>query len=72
MARSRLILQTDSGIDLLTGPHQTVFDELGSSTIRLSAFSPGSDAVQPSGDLPVFLPEKAAKAPVEVIAEPRS
>ena len=39
MARSRFIFQTDSGIDLLTGPHQTIFDELGSSTIRLSEFS---------------------------------
>ena len=45
MARSRLIFQTDSGIDLLTGPHQTSFDELGSSTIRLSAISPKSDVV---------------------------
>lgn len=36
MARSRLIFQTVSGMGLLTGPHQTSFVDVGSSTIRLS------------------------------------
>ena len=46
---------------LLTGPHQTSFSEPGSFTMRLS-----------DGDRPVFAPEYALKAPVEVIAEPVS
>lgn len=46
---------------LLTGPHQTSFSEVGSLTMRLS-----------SGDRPVFAPENAVNAPVEVMAEPVS
>lgn len=46
---------------LLTGPHQTLFSDPSSLTIRLSR-----------GDRPVFAPEYAVKAPVEVIAEPVS
>lgn len=46
---------------LLTGPHQTSFSELSSCTMRLS-----------EGDRPVFAPEYADKAPLEVIADPVS
>lgn len=46
---------------LLTGPHQTSFSELSSFTIRLS-----------SGERPVFAPEYAVSAPVEVMADPVS
>lgn len=52
---------TSGVIGLLTGPHQTSFSELASLTIRLS-----------SGERPVFAPENAVKAPVEVMAEPVS
>lgn len=46
---------------LLTGPHQTSFSEPPSFTIRLS-----------SGERPVFAPEYAVNAPVEVMADPVS
>lgn len=52
---------TSGVIGLLTGPHQTSFSEVASLTIRLS-----------SGDRPVFAPENAVNAPVEVMAEPVS
>lgn len=52
---------TSGVIGLFTGPHQTSFSELGSLTIRLS-----------SGERPVFAPEKAVKAPVDVMADPVS
>jgi len=48
-------------IALFTGPHHMSFSEPSSLTIRLS-----------SGDRPVFAPEYAVKAPVEVMAEPVS
>jgi hypothetical protein len=48
-------------MDLLTGPHQMSFSELGSFTIRLS-----------NGERPVFAPEYAVRAPVDVMAEPVS
>lgn len=48
-------------MDLFTGPHQISLSELGSRTIRLSR-----------GERPVFAPEKAVKAPVDVMAEPVS
>jgi hypothetical protein len=54
--------QLTSGLmGLLTGPHQTSLSELSSLTIRLS-----------NGDRPVFAPEYAVKAPVEVMADPVS
>ena len=59
--RRRKESPTSVVIGLLTGPHQTSFSEFGSLTMRLS-----------SGDRPVFAPEKAVNAPVEVIAEPVS
>ena len=46
---------------LFTGPHQTFFADPSSFTMRLS-----------SGERPVFAPEYAVNAPVEVIAEPVS
>ena len=46
---------------LFTGPHQTSFSDPSSLTIRLS-----------KGERPVFAPEYAVNAPVEVIAEPVS
>lgn len=52
---------TSGSIGLLTGPHQTSFDDSSSFTIRLS-----------DGDLPVFAPEYADSAPEEVIADPVS
>lgn len=52
---------TRGDIGLLTGPHQTSFSEPSSLTIRLSR-----------GERPVFAPEYAVKAPVEVMAEPVS
>ena len=52
---------TSGVMALLTGPHQISFSEPGSFTIRLS-----------SGDRPVFAPEYADSAPVEVMAEPVS
>ena len=52
---------TSGLIGLLTGPHQTSFSEVGSFTIRLSR-----------GDRPVFAPEYAVKAPVDVMAVPVS
>jgi hypothetical protein len=52
---------TSGVIALLTGPHQISFSELGSLTIRLSR-----------GDRPVFAPEYAVRAPVDVMAEPVS
>ena len=52
---------TSGDISLLTGPHQISFSEPGSLTTRLS-----------DGERPVFAPEYAVKAPVEVIADPVS
>ena len=57
----RSILRTSGVIALLTGPHQTSFSEPGSLTIRLSR-----------GERPVFAPEYAVNAPVDVIADPVS
>ncbi len=44
-----------------TYPHQMSFSELGSFTILLS-----------DGERPVFAPEYAVRAPVDVMAEPVS
>ena len=52
---------TSGVIGLLTGPHHTSFSDPGSFTMRLSR-----------GDRPVFAPEYAVRAPVEVMAEPVS
>lgn len=46
---------------LFTGPHQMSFSEFSSLTIRLS-----------SGERPVFAPEYAVSAPLDVMAEPDS
>lgn len=46
---------------LFTGPHQMSFSEPSSLTIRLS-----------SGERPVFAPEYAVSAPLDVMAEPDS
>lgn len=59
--KQKEIPPTSGVIGLFTGPHQTSFSELGSLTIRLS-----------SGERPVFAPENAVKAPVDVMAEPVS
>lgn len=53
--------RTPGSIGLLTGPHQTSSLDPGSFTIRLS-----------DGERPVFAPEYAERAPVEVMAEPVS
>ena len=55
------MIRTCGDIGLLTGPHHTSFSELSSLTMRLSR-----------GERPVFDPEYAVKAPVDVIAEPVS
>lgn len=52
---------TSGVIGLLTGPHHTSFSDPSSLTIRLS-----------SGERPVFAPEYAVIAPVEVMADPVS
>jgi hypothetical protein len=52
---------TSGVMDLLTGPHQMSFSEPGSFTILLS-----------NGERPVFAPEYAVRAPVDVMAEPVS
>lgn len=52
---------TSGSMGLLTGPHQISFSDVGSLTTRLS-----------SGDRPVFLPEYAVRAPVDVMAVPDS
>lgn len=52
---------TSGVIGLLTGPHQTSFSDPSSFTMRLS-----------SGERPVFAPEYAVMAPVDVMAEPVS
>ncbi len=52
---------TSGVMGLLTGPHQISFSEPGSFTIRLS-----------NGERPVFAPEYAVSAPVDVMAEPVS
>ena len=57
----QLKVLTSGVMALLTGPHQTSFSEPGSRTIRLSC-----------GERPVFAPEYAVRAPVEVMAEPVS
>lgn len=59
--REEEFLLTSGVIGLLTGPHQISFSDEGSRTILLSR-----------GDLPVFAPEYAVRAPDEVIAEPVS
>lgn len=59
--KQKKIPLTSGVIGLFTGPHQTSFSELGSLTIRLS-----------SGERPVFAPENAVNAPVDVMAEPVS
>lgn len=60
-----IVIQTKkltSGVmALLTGPHQTSFSEDSSLTTRLS-----------EGDRPVFAPEYAVRAPLDVTAEPLS
>ena len=58
---STISRHTSGFIGLLTGPHQTFFEDSSSFTIRLS-----------DGDLPVLAPEYADKAPEEVIADPVS
>ena len=61
-ARRGCYLELTSGLmALLTGPHQTSFSEPSSLTIRLS-----------EGERPVFAPEYADRAPLEVMAEPVS
>jgi hypothetical protein len=57
----RLMMQVRMWQKDESGTYQMSFSELGSFTIRLSM-----------GDLPVFLPEYAVKAPDEVIAVPVS
>lgn len=52
---------TSGVIGLLTGPHHTSFSDPSSLTIRLS-----------SGERPVFAPEYAVIAPVDVMADPVS
>jgi len=52
---------TSGDMGLFTGPHHTLSFELGSSTILLS-----------EGERPVFAPEYADKAPLDVMAEPVS
>lgn len=54
-------MRTSGVMDLLTGPHQISFSDVSSFTIRLS-----------EGERPVFAPEYAERAPVEVTAEPVS
>lgn len=55
------MLPTSGVIGLFTGPHHTFFSDPSSLTIRLSR-----------GDRPVFAPEYAVIAPVDVMAEPVS
>lgn len=55
------VLYTSGVMGLLTGPHQTSPEEVSSFTILLS-----------NGDRPVFAPEYAVSAPVDVMAEPVS
>jgi hypothetical protein len=52
---------TSGVMGLFTGPHQTLFSDDSSLTIRLS-----------EGERPVFAPEYALKAPLEVMAVPVS
>lgn len=52
---------TSGDMGLFTGPHHTFSFEPASSTIRLS-----------EGERPVFAPEYADRAPLDVIAEPVS
>ena len=59
MARSRLTMNDDSLILMLTGPHHTLASDVGSATTRLSF-----------GDRPVLAPERTASAPVLVSDEP--
>ena|SRR6266516_2576133 len=61
LERNRVELNTSGLIGLLTSPHQILFCELSSFTIRLS-----------NGDLPVLAPEYAARAPEDTIAVPVS
>ena len=61
MARSRLTMNDDSLILMLTGPHHTLASDVGSATTRLSF-----------GDRPVLAPERTASAPVLVSDEPFS
>ena len=55
------VIRTSGVMGLLTGPHHTLLSEPSSFTIRLS-----------EGDRPVFAPEYADNAPVDVMAEPVS
>jgi hypothetical protein len=52
---------TSGVMALLTGPHQISFSDPGSFTIRLSR-----------GERPVFAPEYAVRAPLDVMADPVS
>lgn len=52
---------TSGVMGLLTGPHQMSLSEPSSLTMRLS-----------EGERPVFAPEYADNAPVDVMAEPVS
>lgn len=56
-----LVSLTSGVMGLFTGPHHTLLSEPSSFTIRLS-----------EGERPVFAPEYADKAPVDVIADPVS
>lgn len=56
-----MAIRTSGVIALFTGPHQTSFSDSGSLTMRLS-----------SGERPVFAPEYAVSAPVDVMADPVS
>ena len=59
--RQKGLALTWGDIGLFTGPHQISFSEFSSFTIRLS-----------SGERPVFAPEYAVSAPLDVMAEPDS
>lgn len=56
-----LVSLTSGVMGLFTGPHHTLLSEPSSFTIRLS-----------EGERPVFAPEYADKAPVDVMADPVS
>ena len=59
--RQEGIALTWGDMGLFTGPHQMSFSEFSSLTIRLSR-----------GERPVFAPEYAVSAPLDVMAEPDS
>ena len=60
-SREEGVEHTWGDIGLFTGPHHISFLDASSSTILLS-----------KGDRPVFAPEKAVNAPVDVMADPDS